>query len=66
MAGDFDLCDSDYHNDNWENSGGDDFYAKQADVCRTCGDDVGTDALDDFRRCEECRAQPTRLTLDEP
>ena len=66
MAGDFDVFDSDYLNDNWENSAGDDFYAIQADLCRTCGDNVGSDALDPLGRCEVCRAQPARITLDEP
>ena len=66
MAGDFDVSDTDYHNDNWENSNADDFYTRQADTCQTCGDDVGADALDDERCCESCRAQPARLTLDQP
>lgn len=57
---------TDTHHDNWENTGTDDFYAKQADLCRDCNKDVGADALDDYRRCEACRAQPARLTLDQP
>lgn len=54
MAGDFDVSDGD-----WENSAIDDFYRRQAEVCRYCGDDKDDDDND---TCAECRAQPARLT----
>lgn len=45
--------------DNWENSAIDDFYRRQAEVCRYCGDDKEDDDND---TCAQCRAQPARLT----
>ena len=44
--------------DKWVNSGIDDFYCRQAQVCRLCGDDTDED---DTPICAACRAQPARM-----
>ena len=62
MAGDFDINDEDYVNDNWENAGTDDFYRIRQEMCNICDREVGRYALDYSGRCEGCRAQPSRLT----
>lgn len=66
MAGDFDLSDSDYLNDNWENSGLDNFDDRKNALCPLCGDDRVPEDIDERRPCAACRAQPSRLTLEEP